>query len=164
MDKIKQWSVAVSSVAIISGLLISVLPDNMHKKTFKLITSVILIYAFMLPVIGTNDIDFNIDRFLKDNYRVSENIDKYAMSSVISSAEKAIENLLSAGADEENISCRFECECILKDGQISVKRINVVSFVTEKEKAIIYNLAESLGLGKSIVDFTGEYDDKTRTQ
>ncbi len=156
MDKIRQWTLTVSAVSIMSGVLISALPKSMHKNYFKLITSIILIYVLMQPLLGKNIIDFNISDFLNDNYKVSENIDKYAMSSMINSAEKAIEDLFYTKAEENNIECRFECDCALSNDEIAVKRIKVTPDLNEAERQIIENWSVSLGFDISIVAFEGE--------
>ena len=156
MEKIRQWSAAVSAVSVLSGVLISLLPENMNKKYFKLITSIVIIYTAMQPLIGSKSIDFNIDEFLKDNYQVSESLDRYAVSSVISSAEKAIEDLFYEKAENNGFSWKFDCECFLSDGEISVKSIHVNSFVNESEKLLIEKWSEEFGFNKSVVIFEGE--------
>lgn len=156
MDKIKQWTLTVSAISIISGILLSLLPKSMNKSYFKVIASIIIIYAVLQPFIGSNSIDFKIDDFLKDNYQVSENLDKYAISSMISSAERAIEDLYSEKAESYGIDLTFECECIIKNDEIAVKKITVYPIPDSNEIELIEEWSETFGFDKSIVIFEGE--------
>ena len=156
MDKIRQWTLTLSAISIISGLILVILPQGTNKKLFKVIVSVIMIYAALQPIIGMEGIDFNIGDYLKDNYRVSENIDKYALSAMINSAEKAIENLLAEKAEEMNLNFTFSCVCSEADGEISVEKIIVSPKADENEKEIIESIIESLGFDKSIIIYEVE--------
>lgn len=159
MDKIRQWTLAVSAISILSGILTSILPDNGYKKYFKVVSGIILIYAIIQPLSGSNGFDFKIDDFLKDNYMVSEEIDKYAVSSMINSAERAIEDLFYDKAEENNINCEFKCTCFLYNNQISVKNIKVISDISEYDKSLIEDWIISFGFDKSILFFAGEDDE-----
>ena len=91
MDEVKKWAITISGVSILSGIISSLLPEDSYKKLFRFIAGVFLLYAVLQPLFGRNSIDFNIGDYLSDNYEVSDNIDKYAKSAMLSSAEKAIE-------------------------------------------------------------------------
>ena len=156
MNEIKQWATMISSVSIISGVLICVLPKSSHKNLFKTITGIVLLYAVITPIIGADGIDFNIEDYLKDNYSVSENINKYALSSVVDSAEKAIEEILLKEAQRVNISCSFICECDVEDDKIVLTALTVTPELSDENMKIIEEFAVSLGFDKSIISFEGE--------
>ena len=111
MSDMKQWAVNLSVISILSGLLLALLPQSTHKKVFKVVVSILLIYASILPFIGSKSIDFNLSDYMKDNYQVSENTDKYALSAIVRSAEKTIENILTEKAESENLKLDFKCYC-----------------------------------------------------
>lgn len=156
MDKIKQWTLTLSAISIISGLILVILPQDTNKKLFKVIVSVVMIYAALQPIISMKGIDLNIGDYLKDNYQVSENIDKYALSAMINSAEKAIENLLAEKSEELNLKFTFSCVCSETDGEISVEEIIIFPKADENEKEILESIIESLGFDKSIIIYEVE--------
>ena len=82
MDKIRQWTLAVSTISMISGILLFIVPKSTQKNCFKVIVSIILIYSVIHPLIGSKGIDFNISDFLSDNYHASENLDNYTLNSM----------------------------------------------------------------------------------
>ena len=155
-DQIKQCTLVISAVSVVSGVLISLLPKSSHKNLYKTITGLVLIYAFMMPVIGQNVIDFNFEDFLHDNYSVSSDIDKYALASIVDSAEKAIENIMNDEARKQNIQCEFRCRCEISDNQLAIEKISVKSDLNESERERVKNIAESFGFDKSSVEFEGE--------
>ncbi len=155
MDKIRQWTLTVSAVSIVSGVLISLLPENMNKSYFKVIASIILIYAALQPFIGSNSIGFEIDDFLKDNYQVSENLDRYAVNSMLSSAEKAIEDLFLEKAEKSGLKLNFNCECVLNGNEISVEKIRAYPITNTNEMHLVEEWSDEFGFDKSIVIFEG---------
>ena len=68
MDKIRQWTLTISAVSVISGVLVSLMPKCSNKNLYKVISVIILIYAFMQPFTGTMGINFNLTDYLSDNY------------------------------------------------------------------------------------------------
>ena len=155
MEKIRQWAIIISSVTIISGTLVSLLPKGSHKNLYKTIIGIILLYTFIQPVMGGNDIDFNIQNFLVDNYEVSENIDKYALSSMIGSAESAIEKLLKDEAAKKNIECGFTCRCEIKNEKMVVEEITVKGATGENYQTI-KEIILDIGISEAIINFEGE--------
>lgn len=156
MNKIRQWSLIVSAVSVISGLLLSVIPKSSQKSFFKVIVTVVLIYAVLQPAVNSKGIDFRINDFLSDNYQISENLDKYALSSMIRSAEKAIEDLLENKAEEQNLNCRFKCDCEMINDEIVIKQIIVYS---SQDTEVLFSISEmisGLGIDKSYIVFKGE--------
>jgi hypothetical protein len=159
IEKISQWALTLSGVSIVSGILLILLPQNSHKKMFRAIITVIMIYAALQPFVGTNAFDFNISDFIKDNYEISEDIDKYALSGMLRSAEKAIEDILCEQAQAQNIKADFRCKCEENDGEIAVKDIYVSGNYNDDSKADIENIIISLGFDKSIIIFEGDIDE-----
>ena len=156
MEKVRQWTLIVSAVSVMSGILTSVLPKNMHKNYFKVISGIIIIYAVLQPLTGTNGIDFKMNDFLSDNYQVSNELDKYAVSAMVNSAEKAIEDILNEKAKEMSIECKFKCECYIRNDQMEVRKISVNPNVNPTEKKLIEDLCEDYGFNNSVVFFAGE--------
>lgn len=160
MDKIKQWTITVSMVSVISGILLSFVPKGKMKAAYKTLVSIALVYSFLLPLIDTKSIDFNIEDYLSDNYEVSENYDKYAIQSVVSSAEKAIEDMLSEFADSKKIDCRFSVKCEIVKDRIAVASIGVVGTADSAAKEKIIAHIDELGFNKDIIEFKGEIDEQ----
>lgn len=160
MEKIKQWAILVSAVSIVSGVLISLLPKGKLKAAYKSLVGVIMVYALLSPIFGTKGLDFSVDEYLSNNYEVSENIDNYALSAMISSAEKAIVNILKDELSEKNIIADVEAKCILENGEIKLESIVFYGEFSENHKEVIISLAEKLGFEKQTISFTGESNEK----
>lgn len=153
MDKINQWSVTVSAVSVISGILLSLIPDSKIRPAYKTLVSIVLVYSIMLPLTNSFSINFDINDYIKENYNIRDDLDKYALKSALSSAEKAIEEALNDYFTYEKIKCDFSVECYLKGEEIRVKRITVES--QENEDGIKALLCE-LGFSEGIIEFKGE--------
>lgn len=156
MDKISKWTLTISAVSIMSGILLFIVPKSSQKNYFKVIVSIILIYSVMQPIIGSKGIDFNVGDFLSDNYQVSENLDKYALNSMTRSAEKAIEDLLETSAFEQKLTCTFKCECAVVNNEIVVKIISVRSLSENYDKDTAIDIVTDFGFDESVIIFEGE--------
>lgn len=156
MDKIKQWALILSLISIISGLILAVVPYSTHKKIFKTVISVIMIYSALQPLIGIKGVNFNIDDYLKDNYDTSCEMDKYALRAMISSAERAVEDLLSEKAESAGLNLIFDCRCYENNGEIKIERIYISPPVDETLKGEVDNIIESTGLDKHLITYIGD--------
>ena len=159
MSDMKQWAVNLSVISILSGLLLALLPQSTHKKVFKVVVSILLIYASILPFIGSKSIDFNLSDYMKDNYQVSENTDKYALSAIVRSAEKTIENILTEKAESENLKLDFKCYCEIVDDAIEIKKISVSQTPDTTAIDKLENIIVSMGFEASVLYFEGEDDE-----
>ena len=159
MSDMKQWAVNLSVISILSGLLLALLPQSTHKKVFKVVVSILLIYASILPFIGSKSIDFNLSDYMKDNYQVSENTDKYALSAIVRSAEKTIENILTEKAESENLKLNFKCYCEIADDAIEIKKISVSPTPDTTAIDKLENIIVSMGFEASVLYFEGEDDE-----
>lgn len=158
MDKIKQWTLVLSAVSVLSGLILAIIPHSASKKLFKTIVTVVLIYMALQPIIGIKGVDFNIDDYLKDNYSTGEKTDKYAISAMISSAEKAIENLLTENSETAGLNYIFECRCYEAGGEIKVEKIYISPKPPEADMPEIKRIIKSLGFDESMIAYKGESD------
>ena len=118
-----------------------------------------MIYAALQPFVGTNAFDFDISDFIKDNYQIREDIDKYALSGMLRSAEKAIEDILSEEAEAHNIKAKFSCECAEESDEIVIGSIKVYGDYDENYKETVENIIISLGFDKSMIIFEGDTDE-----
>ncbi len=156
MDNIKQWVVTLSTISIISGVLISLLPKSSHKTLYKSLTAIIMVYAVLQPLTYTKKLQLNIDDYLYENYSISNSLDDYAISSVVNSAETAIENLFIEEAEKLEINCNFQCSCEEKNNEITVTKLTVTPKLTPEDKEEIYNIVKSLGVNTEVIVFEGE--------
>lgn len=156
MDYIKQWVTTISAVSIISGVLISLVPKSTHKTLYKSLTAIILVYAILQPFTSAKKSEINIDDYLAENYEVSNNIDEYALYSVIDSAEKAIENLFIEEAEKVNIHCNVTCSCEVKKNEIAVRKLIISPKQSKESIQSIYDIAQSLGIDTKVIVFEGE--------
>ena len=156
MDNIKQWVVTLSAISIISGVLISLLPKSSHKTLYKSLSAIIMVYAVLQPLTYTKKLQLNIDDYLYENYSISNSLDDYAISSVVDSAETAIENLFIEEAEKLEIDCNFQCSCEEKNNKITVTKLTVTPKLTPEDIEEIYNIAKSLGVNTEVIVFEGE--------
>lgn len=160
MDKIKQCTVLISAVSIISGILLSVIPQGKLRPAYKTLISVVLIYAFMSPLITSGSIDFNIGDYLRSNYELSGSYDKYALQSVTDSAEKAVEQALFDLASASEITCSFSAECVTEGDGVKLKKIIVSGASSPEIRDEIMKLLLDSGFDKEIIIFEDETDEQ----
>ena len=156
MEKIRQLALSVSLVSIISGVLISLLPKGKNKEFYKIITTIIIIYVFIQPFTGIQTPDFNIENIRDNNFKVSNNIDQYANSTIISSAESAIETLLLQNFSNEGISCNIKCVCEIKDSKINIVNIIVKDCSNAQEKNVVKEIIANSGFDSAVLRFEGD--------
>lgn len=155
MESVKKWTLLISAVAVVSGILLSVLPEGKLKKAYKTLTGVILVYAFFYPVVSGYYVDFSVKDFLSDNYEISENIDKYALSAVISSAQKAIRELLEDELQKKNIHSSITVECGESEGEIKIISVSFSDLLTKEEKNEVIDICINFGIDEDIIKFIG---------
>lgn len=156
MNDIRQWVLTISTVSIISGAVVSLLPKSSHKNLYKVITVIIMVYAFIQPFAGSKGVDFRINDYLSDNYSVSREIDKYAVSSIVDSAEKAINNLLSEESAVLSKKYTYKSKCKIVDEQIIVEKITVLPKPDENDLMKIEEIAEHLGFDSKVIVYEGD--------
>lgn len=156
MDKLKQWTIMISTVAIISGILSLILPERKMKAAYKILVGTLLVYAFVYPLMKPGALKIDINGFLSDNYAVSESYDKYALSAATASANRAIEEILASHCQQSDINARFKAECILEDDRSYINKIEAIGSFTDESRRKITEIAEGLGLNKEILIFSEE--------
>ena len=156
MDEVKKWAITISGVSILSGIISSLLPEDSYKKLFRFIAGVVLLYAVLQPLFGRNSIDFNIGDYLSDNYEVSDNIDKYARGAMLSSAEKAIEDMFIDFAQSKDSEIKIDCNCNIADNVIAVEKIRISECTPKESLEDIKDFAVRSGFNESLLIFTGD--------
>lgn len=160
MDKIKRWTLIISAVSVVSGILTWILPEGKLKGAYKTLCAVVIVYAFLYPIASNSRVDFSVSEFLIDNYEVSEKVDKYALSALIGSAENAIEELLSEEIKSMDIDCKVKASCMEENGEIKVSALTFIGTLSKQQISDVTSLAVSLGFDKDIIAFTGENDEQ----
>ncbi len=146
----------ISAVCIFSGVLLSVVPKGKLKSAYKTLASILLVYTFLYPLFDSSNVYFNISDYLSDNYQVSENLDKYALSSMIYSAENAIEKLLTESLKQSDFSCEISAECSFSSDEIIVDRLNITGEYNNEQKSKIKQIITDFGFNSDIIKFSGE--------
>lgn len=159
MDNDKTWILTISMVAVISGIIESLLPDRKYKKLFRFATCIVLLYVFLQPIMGNNSINFHIEDYLHDNYEVSENIDKLAQDAMVGSAEKAIEDMFIDFADKNNIEFNVQCKCTINDNEIKIDNIYIFNCTPKESEDMVINFAVNSGFNNNQLNFQGETDE-----
>lgn len=156
MDEVKKWAVTVSAVSIISGVVSSMLPENSHKNVFRFVAGVVLVYAILQPLISKNTVDFNIEDYLGDNYEVSENIDKYAQSAMLNSAEKAIEDIFLDFAQNSGTTFEVDCVCSIDNGNVVIDEIRIINCSSEESISLVRQFARESGFDENVLIIAGD--------
>lgn len=155
MNGNKSWIISISLVSIINGIIESFLPDGKYKKMFRFSVGIILLYVIIQPLTGINAVNFSIDNYLSDNYEISENIDIYAQKAIVSSAEKAIEDMFIDFARDHNINYKVKCICSVSEDQISIDKIYITDYKPADAYKTILTFAVSSGIDKNKLIFKG---------
>lgn len=156
MDEVKKWSITVSAVSIISGVVSSMLPENTYKILFRFVAGIVLVYTIIQPLLGKTIVDFDVSDYLKENYEVSEMADKYALGAMLSSAEKAIEDIFTDYSAEIDTEFDVKCKCEVVDDAVRIKEIAFTGHLSEEEINKIKKFAVESGFDKSVLVFIGD--------
>ena len=136
MSDVKQWCVLISTTAIISGVLLSVIPSGKLKNVYNTLVSILLIYSILLPLISEDKFDFDFSSYLGQNEAVSESFQKssYLPAKGVASAEieKSIEQHLKTNGID--IKCRVECSITKDSFGIDEISIEILSSGADKSK------------------------------
>lgn len=156
MNEVKQWCILISTTAIASGVLISVIPTGKLKNVYNTLVSMLLIYSFLLPLISEEKFSFDFSSYLKQNEAVSESFQQSlylpAQRVAKSEIEKSIEQHLKTNGFETK--CLVECS-ITKDS-FSIDEISIEIFSFDADKSKIEALLKDYVTESTKIEFVGE--------
>lgn len=143
MDKVTLWIKLCSVFAIVSAVLIAVVPECKLKKTYKVLCSVIMIFVFFSVLDSFGNIEFfDYNTALEQRYEMSEKNDKI----LIEESEKLMNNIIESKLYEGKIEVECKTEITYADDKLTCSCIYLYGSFTNEEKIkakeIIYLLIE----------------------
>lgn len=125
MIKIKQWLISIIAVSISAGMMDILLPTGKTKKAFRVISGIVMLYVFLLPVKNVDE-ESLLRSFTFDRQEAEESLQSQYDMTVIDAYQKGIENAITKSLQDENIiTDKIEIECKMQNGEIAIKKITV---------------------------------------
>lgn len=121
----KQWLIAITAVTVFSGIVYILLPNVKTKRTFSVISGIVLLYVFLLPL--QSKASGNLFRdFTLDEQELSQSLQAQYDNTVLVAFENGIKEAVDKSLTEKNIETDgLSVECEKKNGEFTVKKITV---------------------------------------
>lgn len=134
----KPWLFSIAAVSVSAGIVDILLPSGKTKKTFRVISGIVMLYVFIMPL---KNIDENklFQSFTFTGRQAEESLQSQYDMTVISAYEKGIENALAESLKTENITAeKISVDCESKNNEIVISKITVTvtQLDAETEKKI----------------------------
>lgn len=121
----KQWLISMTAVTVFSGVIYILLPNGKTKKTFSVISGIVLLYVFLSPLQSKQNADF-IKSFSFSNRDFSQSLEAQYDDTVILAFKNGVKEALTKCLNEKNIETDdISVECEKKDNEYAVKKITV---------------------------------------
>ncbi len=156
MEKIESWCRLMAVVSVASGVIINLIPEGNLKPSFKILCSLVVIYAaFSFFGSGEKSLDLNFD--FSNSFEIAESNEKeLLLAQGESIIKKKAEELLRK--NELNYECEVFCD--YSNEEIILKKIVIYGIFSEEERARCINCLMSLKNEKTEFIFK-EKDDAT---
>lgn len=150
MEKIEQWCTVISLLSIISALLLSLLPENDLKKSFRVIASIVIIYAAFNSLYEIkSEIGF-LDSFNFENeFSLSSESQDILLEEYEIIIEKAIENKLY----ENGINIKCESIIYYEGESYIIEKIIIEGELSADEKEAVKIILEDVINNETIIQF-----------
>lgn len=121
----KPWLMSIIAVSVSVGVIDILLPAGKTKKTFRVISGIVMLYVFLTPL---KNIDENklFKSFPFERQQAGESLQSQYDRTVIRAYEKGIENALTESFKTENIVAdKISVDCESKNDEIVIKKIMI---------------------------------------
>lgn len=156
MKDIKQWCNVICIVAILSGVFITLIPENKLKQLYKFIVSGLIIYAVIIPFNSGADFDFKIEDYILQNEELKIQYKEKSYNVIMQSLEEALETEIknTALCNGYNLSCKVKC-CVMDDNYY-IDKIILIGYLTDADKEELENLLSTFKTKQTVIVFEGE--------
>lgn len=140
MESINLWCKLIALISVVSAVTELIVPENKIKKTYRMLMTFILIFAFVSPLSDNIDSPFFSEDF-ESSYKIrgeeallSEYTDYALIYAVQSETEKYIKETLILS--ELNIDCDVRCIC--ENGVIKINSIEFSGEINDESKHSVF--------------------------
>lgn len=121
----KQWLISMTAATVFSGVIYILLLNGKTKKTFSVISGIVLLYVFLSPLQSKQNADF-IKSFSFSNRDFSQSLEAQYDDTVILAFKNGMKEALTKCLNEKNIETDdISVACEKKDNEYAVKKITV---------------------------------------
>ena len=171
MENFKSWSVCVSAVAVISGIMVAVATDIYVEKltskqtlyrsgstvkvgTYKIVVCVCLFLIILSPIGNFSKLKSDFGEIITGNIN-SSTVTDYDSAGVFA-AERSYKSYITALLDDyyENITC--ECVCSFDGEKLEILNLTVSGAFCEEDEENIMKLLENIISSSTSVELRGE--------
>ena len=152
---IKNWASVISVIAIVSGVLIVIIPENKIKKIYNIIVTLFLIYAFLLPFNNKTYSTFDLNRFLKSNENLKQEYNEKSLDIFEESAKSVLESKIEEKFKNSGIDAKVNIECKVEEDAFIIDKISVICSSTQ-HKSIITKILDEFKTEYTKIVFEGE--------
>lgn len=153
---IKNWASVICVVAIVSGIFVVIIPGSKIKKVYRIMITLFLLYAFLLPIINQNHFSFNLGEFIESNESLKQEYNSESFDIFEESAKSVIENEIETKLKNLGMEAKVEVECIAQEEFFSIEKITVICDASEKNKDVILQILDEFKTENTRVVFEGE--------
>lgn len=158
MEKINSWCRIIALISFLSSVIFLIIPESKIKKAFKILLSLIMIYAFVSPL-SNNEVDFSFtDNYFGDISSEAENeiINEYKYYPVVEAGETELENYFNDILLKFGTKCQCEVNCEYDGEKLLLKEVIIYGSLSEDEKTVITDEVRKTGDEETIISFSGE--------
>lgn len=155
MNDIKNWCRIVCVTVIISGILMSLMPETIIKKTYKGFVSLLIIFIFINPLSGIKGIGEIIENNSHSNELSEQELMLQSSDVVLDCAEGLLKERLDTIMAEAGVDAI--CETFIKemDGEAYIEKIEIYGDITSYEAQKIESLFSTAIGGDIEIEFCG---------
>lgn len=139
---IKSWASVICVVAIVSGILVVIIPESKIKKIYNFFVTSLLIYAFLLPLVNKTYSSFDLNEFLESDERLKREYSGESFDIFEESAKNVLENEIREKLKISGFDTKVNVECKVEKETFSVEKITVICSTVESKEKIIEILDE----------------------
>ncbi len=156
MEGIKDWSVIISAVAIVSGIFIMLIPESKLKEAYKIMVTTLVIYSVLLPIVNNRYDAFDLNSLLQENTELKNKYYNESYDVLKESAEDVLEREITSALKSENLNAVCSVTCVVENENFSVEEIVITGRFSDTEKNAISDLLKDYKTEGTKVVFAGE--------
>lgn len=156
MNDVKQWCMLISAVSIVSGIIMSIIPESKLKKVYNCLVTVLLVYVFILPLIKEEKYDFDFKSYLKQNEEVSKEFSDKSFLPAESVINSEIGESIERRLKENGFDADCTVKCTVGQNNFSVDKITVLIADDFSKNEIINDILKEYTTALTKIEFVGD--------
>ena len=157
MSKIALWCKTIAVIAIVSSLIMLILPESKSKKTFRGLISLIIIYVIINPFADSGP-DFSLVYSFDEKNNTSklkESFENYEKYPLIITAEDETEKYIDEILKKIGVDGEGEVRCDYVDENIIINEVVIRGNFSSENKRIIKDEIKKICTEETLIIFSG---------